>query len=224
MTTQQEKQELTFFRKNDEHIFLIGNVPNYDEQISGIAIRKNSRKVFGTVALIGSMKNFHKVIEALQEIEEDVDYLIYGPIVETSYWRHCQQLISTLPVNIRVRYMSEIDPARVSQVMRTFDFYIQPSQSENFGHSLFEAFNQGIPVITSHSTPWNELFGKQAGWNVDADSAKDVARAVQEALELSPESKKEFSKGARNIAVDYMNSNDLKTKYKQLFTPRKCQK
>lgn len=60
------------------------------------------------------------------------------------------------------------------------DLFILPSYSENFGIAVAEAMAMGLPVITTHGTPWEVLSERHLGWWVAPDVAP-LTRAIREA-------------------------------------------
>jgi hypothetical protein len=42
---------------------------------------------------------------------------------------------------------------------------------ENFGHSIAEALNHGLPVVISDRTPWRNLHKISAGWDIPLNQA-----------------------------------------------------
>lgn len=217
VTNEQEKLELLKFSKEAQYISVIGNVPNFHENIqteSGASIKK---KVFGTVALISPMKNIHLILEALANIPDELEYIIYGPIKDQLYWSECLDLIKELPSNIQVIYKGEIVPDQVGETICGFDYYIQPSKSENFGHSIFEAFNQAIPVIISDQTPWRNLQELKAGWDVNLKNPNPLVSAIKKAIQLDDDTYLKYRFGARKVAEKYMEENDFIQDYQELF-------
>ncbi len=217
VTTGQEKVDLHNLFGNEPECRLIGNVPFYNPDCDFPNTMKIGPKVFGTVALISPMKNIHLILAALKEIKSELIYNLYGPVKDDMYWKECQQITGLLPDNIKFNYKGEVSPEKVSEIVSDIDFYIQPSKSENFGHSIFEAFNQGVPVIISDQTPWKNLYAKQAGWDVDLNEPETLRIAIENALDLDEKNYLDFRRGARRIAVEYMQSNDLGNLYKELF-------
>lgn len=61
--------------------------------------------------------------------------------------------------------------------------FILPSHTENFSLVTVEALAAGLPVITTHGTPWSELVDNECGWWVPIGS-DGLLQALQEALAL----------------------------------------
>ncbi|MDZ7604013.1 MAG: glycosyltransferase [Cyclobacteriaceae bacterium] len=109
----------------------------------------------------------------------------------------------------------------MAAAVAAFDFFIQPSVSENFGHSIFEAFNAGVPVIISDKTPWRNLRAQEAGWDVNLSEPLGLQSAIEEALSLDEEDYRRFMAGARKIAEKYMNEHDLVNLYSHMLQDEK---
>jgi glycosyltransferase involved in cell wall biosynthesis len=217
VTTEQEKADLLHFWHDEAKIGLVGNIPSFDPDYNPRITALKPKTEFGTVALISPMKNIHLVLSTLKEIQQDVAYHLYGPVKDEAYWSLCKEIIKTLPPNISVIYHGEIAPGEVSETIAAFDFYIQPSKSENFGHSIFEAFNQGVPVIISDQTPWKGLKEKRAGWDVDLKDEQSLVAAIREAIALDDSAYLSCSKGARRMAEAYIAANDFTAQYLRLL-------
>ena len=51
--------------------------------------------------------------------------------------------------------------------LRSADVMVLPTYSENFGIVIAESLAVGVPVITTHGTPWEDLEIYQCGWWID---------------------------------------------------------
>lgn len=63
------------------------------------------------------------------------------------------------------------------------DFFVMPSDFENFGLSIAEALLSGLPVITTTGTPWKVLAESGIGWWCEP-TPEALARAIEEATRL----------------------------------------
>jgi glycosyltransferase involved in cell wall biosynthesis len=191
----------------------LGNIPFYNVEFALEKGQKHQPVKFGTIALISPMKNIHLVIESMKLINQPLQYTLFGPVKDQEYWQNCQKLIKELPAHISFSYKGDLAPAETAAAVAAFDYYIQPSVSENFGHSIFEAFNAGVPVIISDKTPWKNLRTQEAGWDVNLSDPLALQLAIEEALSLDEEHYQRFIEGARKIAEKYMNDHDLVNLY-----------
>jgi len=214
-----QKQEMDEFKErfsNFKRLHLVGNIPRTVNEEKVEQLKK--KKVFGTIALISPMKNLHLIFQTLADMRLDITYTLYGPIKDQSYWAKCLDLAGNLPQNVQFEYWGPIHPSDSLNVMKGFDYYIQPSQSENFGHAIFEALSMGIPVITSNNTPWQKLKAQNAGWNVEvSDGSGELKEAVMAATNVKPDEYSKMQKGAKAVACKYWNKETLKEKYLLLF-------
>jgi len=169
-----------------------------------------------SIALIGPMKNHALVLEALALVKSNVSWDIYGPIKDNKYWEYCNQLIEALPENIKVTYKGEVNPKRVFDTLKDYHFFILPSESENFGHSLYEAMIAGKPIITSHNTPWNDLDFYQAGYNVELNT-EAISKAIERSATYDCLNYNEKVIAIRSYAEKAINFKDTYYQYKLLF-------
>ncbi|KAA6351947.1 GDP-mannose-dependent alpha-(1-6)-phosphatidylinositol dimannoside mannosyltransferase [termite gut metagenome] len=65
----------------------------------------------------------------------------------------------------------------------SLSYLVVPSDFENFGMIVPEALIQGIPVIASKGTPWEELNTHNCGWWVDND-VEILAATIEKAIHL----------------------------------------
>lgn len=170
-----------------------------------------------SIALISPMKNHALVLEALQKVNADIVYDIYGPVKDESYWVKCLKIIGTLPKNIQVNYKGSIEPEKVCSLFADYHCFILPSKSENFGHAIYEALSSGLPVITSYFTPWNQLNENNAGWNVDISNVSSITSAIEEAAQLDDISYQSMKKNAVTFAAKKVDVEKIKDQYRQLF-------
>jgi glycosyltransferase involved in cell wall biosynthesis len=169
-----------------------------------------------TIAIISPMKNYLKVLEALAKNSEDLEYDIYGPVKDAAYWELCKEQIKSLPKNITVRYHGETEPNTIDKLLSESHVFIMPSESENFGHSIYEALSAGKPVITGKTTPWNELLQAKAGINVSND-IEEISKAISLFARMDNEEYKSFSAGAKSYIDQHTNEKEIDLQYRRLF-------
>ncbi len=147
--------------KSAEQVYVARDLPprilsTIEEQVS--RRRRPSEKELRIVFLsrIAEMKNLAFAIHVLSKVRSRCRFLIYGPIFDEKYWRHCQGLMSELPAHITVEYGGVVTPENVRQVFSEHDVFLFPTFGENYGHVIFESLSAGTPVIVSDQTPWKD--------------------------------------------------------------------
>jgi len=215
-TDQQEASHIRKLFGNGTKIFIAQNLPNQvKEKLSHFVLYGPMKLV--SIALISPMKNHALVLQALNNIKAPVEYDIYGPVKDAVYWDQCLEIIKSLPANIKVTYKGSIAPSKVNDVLKNYHYLVQPSKSENFGHAIYEALSSGLPVITSHFTPWNNLEKNNAGWNVDIDNRQSITTAFSKAIIVSKNDYQSWSNSAIEFAGKNINIENIKNQYRLLF-------
>lgn len=215
-TDEQEKKDIrTYLSKSN--IQLAGNVPVFEKQWKA---NVKKRYHFVSISLLERKKDHLSFIRALNElsIENGIEYHIYGPKSDEQYYKELSEAASKLPENINVVLKGAIHPSEVSQTLSSYKYYVLTSFGENFGHSIFEAFNNGVPVIICDQTPWKGLVHKHAGWDVDVNDEKSLMSAIEQAITMDEPTYQAYQIGARKIAEDYIIENDFKAQYLRLFS------
>ena len=113
---------------------------------------------------IHPVKRVRELIEAFVRIktshvelgdEVQLELRIAGP-GEPSYLRDCRQAATTCNADKTVDFLGPIWGNEKWDVLKDADLLCLPSRSENFGIVAAEALSLGVPVLTTHSTPWPE--------------------------------------------------------------------
>jgi glycosyltransferase involved in cell wall biosynthesis len=169
-----------------------------------------------SIALVSPMKNHLQVIKALNEVKADVIYNIYGPVKDMAYWQQCLAEMEKLPANIRASYHGELRPTEVEAILKQHDVFIQPSESENFGHAIYEALSAGLPVISSLNTPWNNLEALHAGLNVEPKPG-ELAAAIEQFARMDNDAFEKWSRAAVAYAEAYLDTEGLQEAYRAMF-------
>ncbi|WP_189081148.1 glycosyltransferase [Mangrovihabitans endophyticus] len=131
------------------------------EPLRPVATSTVAKLVF--ISRVSPKKNLAAALEALQRVEREVEYDIYGPIEDKEYWRTCQRVIDRLPPNVRVRYCGELEPSEVRATFATYDAFVFPTRGENFGHVIAESLSASCPVVCTDQTPWTDRLAAGGG-------------------------------------------------------------
>lgn len=215
-TTEEEAQFIRDQFGNNVKIWVVPNFPKvvgYSEPLEKVM----GRLRLLSIALISPMKNIKLVIEALMQCKGDIVYDIYGPVKDEAYWEECKTLMIGLPSNVQVNYKGALEPGNVKETLNHYHVMVQPSKSENFGHSIFEALSAGLPVITSNFTPWHELETNNAGYNVSIDNTGELVQSIHALTALDNNTYEQWTGQAYAYALNRVDIPSIKRGYQNMF-------
>ena len=159
-----------------------------------------------------------KAISSVQDDKTMIEYNIYGPVKDADYWEACKAVIKNMPANIVVKYHGAIAPVDVEKTLAESHVFILPSKSENYGHSIIEALSAGRPVVTSNTTPWNNLRIAKAGVNVEPKNEKELLDAMLFFVNMEEQELQKWSAGAVTYVDKAINVEAIKEAYLNMFS------
>jgi hypothetical protein len=127
-------------------------------------------------------------------------------------------LIEQLPTNISVNYLGAKPNYELNAILKRHHLYILPTEGENFGHSIFEAFLAGRPALVSDQTPWINLKVKKIGWDLPLNNMKAYNNAIDEAAAWNQEEFDEWSSNSWAFANDGVLQSGEVEKYEEIFS------
>lgn len=216
-TNENEKEFIKNILKGDPTVKVAPNLPRKTAE-ENLSKKEKETTKFVSVARIAREKGTLLALEALRKIKPSkvISYDIFGPVYDNSYWKECETVINKLPKNFQVNYKGSIDSKEVPVLLKNYHFFIMPSEGENFGHGILEAFTAGCPVIISDNTPWKNLKKKKIGWDVALDS-EELEEAIEEAVAMDQKTYVEWSHNSWNFAREVINDPEVLEANKELF-------
>ena len=180
--------------------------------------RKGELKLV-SIARISPEKNTLYAVEVLKNhrFTGKVKFDIYGPINDVAYWEECEKLIKQLPSNINVQYKDSLPSHLVPETLTRYQALFLPTRGENFGHIILESLSSSLPVIISDQTPWNNLRGLQAGFDLSLAEPKQFAVAIQELLDMEQDEYRLLTQHAAKFAASFRQNEALIAASKALF-------
>jgi glycosyltransferase involved in cell wall biosynthesis len=153
----------------------------------------------------------------LRDVKGRVRFDVFGPLEDRGYWRECEDLIAALPPQIEVRYCGPIAHHEVARTLAQYDLFFFPTHGENYGHVIVEALRSGCPVLLSDKTPWRDLAGEGAGWDLPLDQPALFREALQQAVDMGPGEHRTMSESARAFGQRRSDDPEVVAQNRKLF-------
>ena len=176
----------------------VRTIPNLAKEKSSIVkeiVKEAGKSKLVYIGRIAPEKGTLLALSALKEQKASIELDLYGTCYNEAYWNECLKVISELPASIQVNYHGSCASHEVAHHLASAHALLLPSEGENFGHSIVEAFANGRPVLISKNTPCKNLAAQKAGWDV---TATELPSAIQTLVEMDQVVYRTWSEGAKN--------------------------
>jgi glycosyltransferase involved in cell wall biosynthesis len=218
-TCLQEVDDIKKYFRNNIRIEMVEEMPN----IYGTWDPRNKQQgqlncVF--ISRIHSIKNLLFAINVVKNLTGcSVLFDIYGPVEDEKYFQKCKLAASGASAHVKINFKGPILSSKVFETLQNYHVFFLPTEGENFGHIIFEAFTSGCVLLISDKTPWKELDDRNAGWALPLNDNRKFADKLRQLCAMNEEVFNEKSKAAFQYARDYLASTNLKNRYATLFQP-----
>jgi len=216
-TNDREKDAVEYYFPNSEIIVTDDPINAQQPALTNCKKDTGSLKCI-FIARIHSIKNLLFLLHLLEQVKVTIELTIIGPIEDKAYWELCEQQIKLLPVNIITNYIGSLPNHELIHLLQKNHLYILPTKGENFGHSIFEAFLAGRPVLISDQTPWLGLQDKKIGWDLPLAHPSAFVNVLEEAASWDQEVFDEWAASVWHFAKEHIDNSNAKAKYVALFS------
>lgn len=159
-------------------------------------------------------KNLDFAIRAIDDMKENVNFIIYGPIQEKEYWEKCLRQLKK--VGFTWAYKGDVPSEEVQDRLAEQDVLIFPSKGENYGHVVFEALSVGCIPVISDQTPWHSVSKKNAGYELPLKE-EVFTKALKEIAGMSIVQREIMADKAIALAREKVEQSRRNTGYRTIF-------
>jgi glycosyltransferase involved in cell wall biosynthesis len=216
-TNQKEQEAIRNFFPNSV-IAIANNLPVMQQNKLVVTEKKAGTLKMIFVARIHPIKNLLFLLQCMQNIKSEVSLTVIGPLEDRSYRDQCDAEVRKLPPDISVTYMGAKQNNEIESILLQHHLFVLPTKGENFGHSIFESFNAGRPVLISDQTPWQNLQDEQAGWSLPLSEPDKFSKAIEEAAQWDQQTFNHYCEQSWNYAKAFTSNPQLISPYYQLFS------
>ena len=220
VTNEKEREDVKSALGKDIKIVIATNLPRKNLMPFNKISKSSGELKLVSLARIAPEKNTLYALEKLTELDGQsgvVSFDIYGQIYSEEYWKRCEAIISSLPENIKVSYKGTIPAEEVGTTIQKCHALFMPTRGENFGHVILESLSAARPVLISDQTPWRDLLMRKAGWDLPLQDENAWREKIRELTEMDDDEFQKWSRGARKLAEEYVNSPELLDGYGRMF-------
>lgn len=170
------------------------------------------------VGRLHPIKGLLVLLEALKSIKaNDVVVHIVGPEEDQEYYSRCLKKTAGLDPGIQVNWHGALSPSEVHKIQRLSHAMVLPSQSENFGHAIYENLALGRPVAIGPNTPWKELEDHDIGSVCNLEDVQQWTTAIQRWVNMNEDSFHHMCNKCYTFANDFWEEQQFIKSYSALY-------
>lgn len=190
--------------------------PNYINTEKFTLLPKSSKsKDLITVGRLNSQKNLFNLIEAVSELDCNLD--IFG---EGELKNRLEDFIEELNISNRVRFQGLIENDHLPSILNSYKIFILPSLYEGMPKALLEAMSCGLCVIGSNVSGIKEVISHNNNGILCDTSIDSIKKAISSTLKNDELIKTLGEKARQTIEDNYSVVKYLETEtqvYKELL-------
>jgi glycosyltransferase involved in cell wall biosynthesis len=181
-------------------------------------VKESGSLTLVNIARIAPEKNLLYALNILHKLAGmRIDFDIYGPIYDETYWAVCKQVIGQMPDGIHVEYKGSLEGSVVPATLGKYQFLFMPTSGENFGHIILQALGSGCPLLISDRTPWRNLQTKRCGWDISLEKEDHFITAIRDCAAFNQAEFNLLSQNAFAYAKQYQNDSQTVLENRRLF-------
>lgn len=218
-TSEEEKIDIKQIYGEEVPVRVAQNLPNiFENKEHQTKEKKRGELKLVFLSRITEKKNLKGALTFLKGITGNITFDIYGPIENQNYWNACRDVIESLPNNVQVNYMGQVNNNKVHLLFSNYNAFLFPTFGENYGHVIVESLLAGCPVIISDQTPWKNIENEGAGWTIPLEKEETFIAALNDIVHMDSEEFQQLSRSASEYAVKMFFCEEILKQNRDLFS------
>lgn len=140
---------------------------------------------------------------------------IAGPD-ENGHRSEVERVVREKALESSVRFVGPVEGTTKAALFGNAAWFVLPSYSENFGLVVAEALAAGVPVITTRSTPWEELESRRCGRWIET-GVPALTAALEKALRTPEEVRHEMGCRGRTLISERYSWSGVALQMKSVY-------
>jgi glycosyltransferase involved in cell wall biosynthesis len=171
------------------------------------------------LARLHPKKGLERIVSALADTASlNTAHLLIAGSGEPQYERSLHHLCEQLGIAERVHFLGFLKEGQKRQALLGSDLYVLPSASENFGISVLEALNAGLPSLVSTGVALHDLVAKESlGGVIDLDAPSTNLGDSITLLLSSTDDLQAMGMKARRYTQEHYSWTSIATELKTIY-------
>ena len=182
----------------DKNIFVINNGVNI-EQHNKVVLQNNIIQLL-VVSRLVSQKNIDSIIKAVKVMENE--NIILNIVGDGSEINNLKLLVKKYELDKKINFIGKIENTKLNEYLKNADIFIQASNYEGLPHSILEAMNFEIPILSTDVGGCSVLLNKgERGYIIPMPvSEVEISEGIRKII-----NNKNEAKSKARLAKNYLN-------------------
>ena len=182
----------------DKNIFVINNGINI-EQHNKVVLENNIIQLL-VVSRLVSQKNIDSIIKAVKVMENE--NIILNIVGDGSEINNLKLLVKKYELDKKINFIGKIENTKLNEYLKNADIFIQASNYEGLPHSILEAMNFEIPILSTDVGGCSVLLNKgERGYIIPMPvSEVEISEGIRKII-----NDKNEAKSKAKLAKNYLN-------------------
>ena len=182
----------------DKNIFVINNGVNI-EQHNKVVLENNIIQLL-VVSRLVSQKNIDLIIKAVKVTENE--NIILNIVGDGSEINNLKLLVKKYELDKKINFIGKIENTKLNEYLKNADIFIQASNYEGLPHSILEAMNFEIPILSTDVGGCSVLLNKgERGYIIPMPvSEVEISEGIRKII-----NNKNEAKSKARLAKNYLN-------------------